>query len=225
MGLLVTPESVAAIKASTNAKGFIDGEALARMFAWLRPNDLIWSYWVNNYLLGNDPPAFDILYWNADTTRLPAAFHSDLLDIMQESPFVNANKMKILGKPIDMDKADVDAYVVAGITDHITPWKACYPTARIYGEKSTFTLVNAGHLQALLNPPGNAKSFFLTDKAGVADPEEWASKATRIDGSWWPHWLDWMDKRSGAKVPAPKRPGSVKHKPGAAAPGEYVMQK
>ncbi|MEJ8821862.1 alpha/beta fold hydrolase [Variovorax humicola] len=225
MGLFMTPESVAAIKAATKAKGYVDGESLARVFAWLRPNDLIWSYWVNNYLLGNDPPAFDILYWNADTTRLPAAFHSDLLDIMVKSPFVNAGKLKVLGKPIDMRKVKVDAYIVAGITDHITPWKACYPTARIYGENSTFTLVNAGHLQSLLNPPGGAKSFFLTAKAAGPDPEAWAASAPRTDGSWWPHWMAWMHERSGAKVPAPAKPGSAKHKPGAAAPGEYVLQK
>ncbi|WP_218509632.1 alpha/beta fold hydrolase [Variovorax sp. dw_308] len=225
MGLFMTPESVATIKAATKAKGYIDGEALARVFAWLRPNDLIWSYWVNNYLLGNDPPAFDILYWNADTTRLPAAFHADLLDIMQESPFIHANKLKVLGEPIDMRKVKVDAYIVAGITDHITPWKACYPTARIYGDKSTFTLVNAGHLQSLLNPPGAAKSFFLTGKVGGPDAEAWTAGATRIDGSWWPNWMDWMHRRSGDKVRAPAKLGSAKNKPGVAAPGEYVMQK
>ncbi|MEJ8858395.1 alpha/beta fold hydrolase [Variovorax robiniae] len=225
MGLFMTPESVGAIKASTKARGYVDGEALARVFAWLRPNDLIWNYWVNNYLLGNDPPAFDILYWNADTTRLPAGFHADLLDIMQDSPFINANKLKVLGEPIDMGKVDVDAYIVAGITDHITPWKACYPTARIYGDKSTFTLVNAGHLQSLLNPPGAAKSFFLTGKVGGPDPEAWSAGATRIDGSWWPHWMKWLQERSGRKVAAPAKVGNAKHKPGVAAPGEYVMQK
>ncbi|MEJ8845234.1 alpha/beta fold hydrolase [Variovorax rhizosphaerae] len=225
MGLFITPESIAAIKASTKARGYVDGEALARVFAWLRPNDLIWNYWVNNYLLGNDPPAFDILYWNADTTRLPAGFHADLLDIMQDSPFINAGKFKVLGESIDMKKVKVDAYIVAGITDHITPWKSCYPTARIYGDKSTFTLVNAGHLQSLLNPPGAAKSFFLTGQVGGPDPEAWSAGASRIDGSWWPHWMSWMHARSGDKVPAPAKLGSAKNKPGVAAPGEYVMQK
>ncbi|HSV58884.1 MAG TPA: alpha/beta fold hydrolase [Variovorax sp.] len=225
MGLFMTPESIKAIKATVKRKGYVDGADMGRVFAWLRPNDLIWNYWVNNYLMGSDPPAFDVLYWNADTTRLPAAFHANILDIMQESPFVNPGKLKVLGKPIDMRKVKVDAYIVAGITDHITPWKACYPTARIYGEGSTFTLANAGHLQSLLNPPGSAKSFFMSDKASSATPDDWAAKATRTDGSWWPHWMAWMHQRSGAQVPAPAKLGSRTHKPGVAAPGEYVHQK
>ncbi|MDM0115230.1 alpha/beta fold hydrolase [Variovorax sp. J22R133] len=224
MGLFMTPESVAAIKATVKRKGFVDGAEMARVFAWLRPNDLIWNYWVNNYLLGSDPPAFDILYWNADTTRLPAAFHANILDIMSESPFVHPNKMKVLGKPIDMRKAKVDAYIVAGITDHITPWKACYPTARIYGENSVFTLANAGHLQSLLNPPSSAKSFFLSGKATSAKPDDWATGAPRQDGSWWPHWIKWMDERSGPEVAAPTTLGNSKHKPGAAAPGDYIHE-
>lgn len=225
MGLFMTPESVKAIKASVKRKGYVDGADMAKVFAWLRPNDLIWNYWVNNYLLGADPPAFDVLYWNADTTRLPAAFHANILDIMQESPFVNHGKLKVLGEPIDMRKVDVDAYIVAGITDHITPWKACYPTARIYGERSVFTLANAGHLQSLLNPPGSAKSFFMSDLASDAKPDDWLAKAQRNEGSWWPHWMAWMHQRSGPEVPAAAKLGSRTHKPGVAAPGEYVHQK
>ncbi|MGJ7506320.1 alpha/beta fold hydrolase [Variovorax sp. GT1P44] len=224
MGLLVSEQSLALLRANVKRKGYVDSAELARVFAWMRPNDLIWNYWVNNYLLGNDPPAFDILYWNADTTRLPAAFHSDLLDIMERSPFVNAGEMKVLGEPIDMRKVDVEAYVVAGITDHITPWKACYPTARIYGPKSTFTLANAGHLQSIINPPGQAKSFFLTGQVGGEDCDAWAAGAQRVDGSWWPHWMDWMHARSGGRVPAPKKLGSRVHRPGAAAPGDYVLE-
>ena len=100
------------------------------MFAWLRPNDLIWNYWVNNYLLGNKPPAFDVLYWNTDTTRLPAGFHADLLDIIEGNPFAHAGQDADRGRPLDMRQVEVDAYVVAGVTDHITPWRACYQTAQ-----------------------------------------------------------------------------------------------
>jgi polyhydroxyalkanoate synthase len=224
MGLLITEQSLKAIKAAVKRKGFVDGAELARMFAWLRPNDLIWNYWVNNYLLGNDPPAFDILYWNADTTRLPAAFHADLLNIMEDNPYVNAGRMQVLGEPIDMSKVDVDAYIVAGITDHITPWKACYQTARIYGDKSTFTLANAGHLQSILNPPGAAKSFFLSKAAASPDADVWAASADRTEGSWWPHWMAWMHQRSGERVPRPKKLGSRKYKPGVAAPGHYILE-
>ncbi|HJV95774.1 MAG TPA: alpha/beta fold hydrolase, partial [Albitalea sp.] len=224
MGLMITEQSIKAIKAAVKRKGFVDGAELARMFAWLRPNDLIWNYWVNNYLMGNDPPAFDILYWNADTTRLPAAFHAQLLDIMHDSPYAKAGGMTVLGEPIDMSKVDVDAYIVAGITDHITPWKACYQTARIYGSQSTFTLANAGHLQSILNPPATAKSFFFTQDASAADADRWAAGAERKEGSWWPHCMAWMQQRSGPRVARPKKLGSRKHKPGVAAPGQYILE-
>ena len=224
MGLLISEQGIKALKAQVKRRGFVDGSDMARIFAWLRPNDLIWNYWVNNYLLGNDPPAFDILYWNADTTRLPAAFHADLLDVMQHSPFVNAGRMQVLGEDIDMGRVNVDAFVVAGITDHITPWKACYQTARIYGADSTFVLANAGHLQSLLNPPGSARSFFFSGAAKADGADAWAETAARQEGSWWPHWMAWMQQRSGKRVKAPKKTGSRKHKATVDAPGEYVMQ-
>jgi len=223
MGSFMHLETLELARMMSGATGALEGQDLAKVFAWLRPNELVWSYWVNNYLLGNKPPAFDILFWNADTTRLPAAFHADLLGIFENSPYVNAGKMEVLGQPIDMRQVDVDAYIVAGITDHITPWKACYETARIYGKKSEFILANAGHLQSLLNPPGAAKSFFYAAKVAGPDPDAWAAGAARNEGSWWPHWMAWMQQRSGALVAAPKKLGSRKHPPGVAAPGEYVM--
>ena len=223
MGLMVGEESLAALKVTVKRKGVIDGSEMARVFAWLRPNDLIWNYWVNNYLLGNRPPAFDILYWNADTTRLPAAFHADLIGIFENNPYVTPGAMEVLGSPIDMRKVDVEAYVVAGITDHITPWKACYETARIFGKKSSFVLANAGHLQCMLNPPGSPKSFFFAGKVGGVDPDAWAAEAARHEGSWWPHWMAWMQQRSGELKPTPKKLGNRKYPPGIAAPGEYVL--
>jgi polyhydroxyalkanoate synthase subunit PhaC len=223
MGLMASEQGFKALKAAVKRKGVVEGAEMARIFAWLRPNDLIWNYWVNNYLLGNDPPAFDILYWNADTTRLPAAFHADLIGIFENNPFVHAGEMEVLGEPIDMRQVSVEAYIVAGITDHITPWKACYETARIYGPKSEFILANAGHLQSLLNPPGSAKSFFFAAKVGGPEPDAWAQSAARHEGSWWPHWMAWMRQRSGALIPAPKKLGSRKHPAGIAAPGDYVM--
>jgi polyhydroxyalkanoate synthase len=224
MGLMMSERSLKALKASVKRRGMVDGSELARVFAWLRPNDLIWNYWVNNYLLGNKPPAFDILFWNADTTRLPAAFYADLLGIFENNPYVNAGTMQVLGEPIDMRSVDVDAYIVAGITDHITPWKACYDTARIYGSDTEFVLANAGHLQSLLNPPGSPKSFFFSSKVKGPDADAWAQRAERHEGSWWPHWMAWLQQRSGEKIAAPKKLGSRKHRPGVAAPGEYVLQ-
>ena len=158
---LVTPESIMIAKQMSKARGVLDGQEMAKMFAWMRPNDLIWNYWVNNYLLGNQPPAFDVLYWNADTTRLPARLHGDFLDLIFTNPFVNGGKLSISGVPIDLKKVKHETYVIGGTTDHITPWKAVYQTARIYGDKTTFILSNSGHLQSLLNPPGNPKAWYV----------------------------------------------------------------
>jgi len=226
LGLFNTPSTIRMAKARSATKGVITGPQMASMFAWMRPNDLIWNYWVNNYLLGNRPPAFDILAWNADTTRLPGQFHSDLLDLVADNPYLNAGRLEIDEVPIDMTKVKVGAYVIGGITDHITPWNGCYGTARLFGEESTFVLANAGHLQSLLNPPGSPKSFFFSAPASVKDPLEWAKLAqpTRQDGSWWPHWRAWIQQRSGELVTAPKRAGSRKHRPLSPAPGEYVHQ-
>jgi len=222
LGLFSSPSTIAAARQHSASKGVIDGAEMATMFAWLRPNDLIWSYWVNNYLLGNKPPAYDVLAWNADTTRLPARFHGDLLDLCERNPYLTPGAFKVAGVPIDMSKVDVGAYVIGGVTDHITPWKGCYGTARLFGEQSTYVLANAGHLQSLLNPPGAPKSFFYTAPANVADPDQWAAGATRHEGSWWPHWRAWMQQRSGERIDAPKALGSRKHKPLGPAPGEYV---
>jgi poly[(R)-3-hydroxyalkanoate] polymerase subunit PhaC len=165
LGLFNSPATIRAAKARSMRNGVVTGEEMASMFAWMRPNDLIWNYWVNNYLLGNKPPAFDILAWNNDTTRLPAQFHCDLLDLIEKNPYVNSGLLEIRGVPIDMGKVDVGAYVIGGITDHITPWKACYGTARIFGADTMFVLANAGHLQSLINPPGSNKSFFAAGPA------------------------------------------------------------
>ena len=224
MGLLSTDKGLRAIRAGIKRRGIVDGSDLARVFAWLRPNDLIWNYWVNNYLLGNKPPAFDILFWNADTTRLPAAFHGDLIGVFLDNPYVHAGRMTVRGEAIDMQQVQVEAYVVAGTTDHITPWRACYDTARIYGPDSTFVLANAGHLQSLLNPPGNPKAYFATAPATADDADAWAAGAARTEGSWWLHWIAWMHQRSGSLEAAPRRLGSRKHPPGVAAPGDYVLE-
>jgi polyhydroxyalkanoate synthase len=195
------------------------------MFAWMRPNDLIWNYWVNNYLLGNSPPAFDVLYWNNDTTRLPARLHADFLDLIETDPFVNPGRSRMRGKPLDMRQVDVDSYVVAGTTDHITPWQGCYKTARLYGERSTFVLSNSGHIQSLLNPPGNPKAFFWAAPAAQEKADDWHAKAQKHQGSWWPHWLEWIKARSGELVEAPAAFGNAQHVPLAEAPGRYVMEK
>jgi polyhydroxyalkanoate synthase subunit PhaC len=219
----VTPETMRAAQQASRLRGVLDGQDLARMFAWMRPNDLIWNYWVNNYLLGKQPPAFDILFWNADTTSLPARLHHDYVDMFFTNPFVNANKLTLNGAPIDMGRVKLDAYVVAGVTDHITPWKSVYRTAKIYGDETTFVLSNSGHLQSLLNPPSNAKASFVAGAAKAPDGERFLAAGEKRSGSWWPHWRDWLFERSGAEVPAPSSLGSNRHPATSAAPGTYVF--
>jgi polyhydroxyalkanoate synthase subunit PhaC len=224
LGLFATEEAIAAAKQGSAANGVLEGREMARVFAWMRPTDLVWNYWVNNYLLGNSPPAFDILFWNNDTTRLPARFHGQLLDIFGDNPFRKPGDLKILGTPIDLSKVVCDKYVVAGMTDHITPWKGVYETARAFGGKSEFVLSSSGHIQSLINPPGNPKARFYagTDLPDGAD--EWLAGSRAVSGSWWDHWREWVTARSGAIRSAPASPGSRRHPPQGDAPGTYVIE-
>ncbi|HEX9370904.1 MAG TPA: alpha/beta fold hydrolase [Roseiflexaceae bacterium] len=214
---------MAAARAASQARGILDGRDLARVFNWMRPNDLIWNYWVNNYLLGEDPPAFDLLYWNNDTTNLPARLHSDMLDLYLANPYRRPGALTLLGTPIDVAQVRCDAYLVAGVTDHITPWQACYVTTQLLGGTSTFVLSNSGHIQSLVNPPGNPKARFFTNPAHPADPEQWLAGAQQHSGSWWEHWRDWLWARSGEQRPAPQTLGNARYAPGVVAPGTYVF--
>jgi polyhydroxyalkanoate synthase subunit PhaC len=223
-GIFVTPESIVAAKSASQAAGVVEGRELARMFAWMRPNDLIWNYWVNNYLLGNTPPAFDVLFWNNDTTRLPARLHADFLDLMGSNPYVNADRLSVRGRPLDMRRVNMDSYVVAGVTDHITPWQGCYATAKLYGDRSTFVLANSGHIQSLLNPPGNPRAFFWAGAAHPSNAEAWLEQAAKQTGSWWQHWLEWIKARSGETSSAPQTLGNAENPPLDDAPGRYVME-
>ncbi len=223
-GALVSPETVMAAKQASQLTGVLDGQDMAKMFAWMRPNDLIWNYWVNNYLLGNKPPAFDVLYWNADTTRLPAGLHGDFLDMIFTNPFMNPKSLSLGGHAVDMSKVNHETMVIAGTTDHITPWKAVYETAKLFGDDTTFILSNSGHLQSLLNPPGNPKSWYVKAPAKADDPDAWAETATKHSGSWWEHWAEYLRERSGNEIPAPKKPGNKKYPSLGAAPGIYIFE-
>lgn len=210
--------------AQSQRKGYLDGKALAGVFAWLRPNDLIWNYWVNNYLLGKRPPAFDVLVWNADTTRMPAALHRDFVRMSLDNALVHPGAATVLGTPVDLSKVDVDSYVVAGQTDHICPWERCYRSVQLLGGQSRFVLSTAGHIAALVNPPSNLKSSYRVNDACPEEPEAWAAGAARHPGSWWTDHVAWLAERSGDEVPAPTSLGSDRHAPAGAAPGAYVLE-
>jgi polyhydroxyalkanoate synthase len=205
-------------------KGYLDGTALAELFAWLRPNDLIWSYVVNNYLLGQRPPAFDILFWNQDTVRLAAGLHRDFIQIALDNPLVEPDALEVLGTPIDLGHVDVDSYVVAGIADHITPWENCQRTTRMLGGDTRFVLSTSGHIAAIVNPPGNEKASYRVAVEGEHDdPERWFAQTEKRPGTWWQDWNDWLRERSGPMRAAPTRLGGPGFKPRGKAPGTYVL--
>jgi polyhydroxyalkanoate synthase len=226
MGLFASEQTIAATIKKTRAAGVLEGKEMARVFAWLRPNDLVWSFFANNYIMGNDPPAFDILAWNADCTRLPAEFHADMLMLYQHNPLVQPGRLEVLGTPIDMRKVQCDTYVVAGITDHITPWKACYETRRVLsGSRMEFVLSSSGHIQSIVNPPGNERAKYYTNADLALDADAWLKTAKTHQGTWWEHWRGWMESRAGGRKPAPRELGNRNHPPGDAAPGRYVHQR
>jgi polyhydroxyalkanoate synthase subunit PhaC len=222
--LFATPKTIAAAKRVSARKGVLEGRQMAKVFAWLRPNDLVWNYWVNNYLLGKDPPSFDILAWNADTTRLPARFHHELLDFVSRNQLVNPGDLEILGMPVDASQISCDSYHVGGRTDHITPWEGCYRTTQMLGGESQFVLCSSGHIQTLIASLDNPKLAYYVNPKTPPDPDSWFDGATRHDGSWWPHWAGWLRERSGELRDAPSTLGSKEHPAADPAPGQYVMQ-
>ena len=226
MGMFATPAAIAAAKAASRKRGVVEGGELARMFAWMRPNDLVWNYVVNNYLLGNEPPAHDILFWNNDTTRLPAQLHADFLDLVGSNAFARRDALRVRGTGVDLRAVGIDTYVVGGLTDHITTWHGVYRTARLFGaSRSTFVLSNAGHIQSLINPPGKGRSWFIAGPARAHTPDAWAKRQQKTEASWWPHWAEWLRARSGPLQAATGVLGSDAHPPIAPAPGAYVFER
>ena len=223
-GAVIDENTAAAAMAVSSARGYLDGRALAEVFAWLRPDDLIWNYWVNNYLQGKTPPAFDILYWNADVTRLPAALHHDFIRLGLANALVTPGAATMLGSPVDLAKVDVDAYLVAGITDHLCPWESCYRTTQLLGGPVKFVLSTSGHIAAMVNPPTNPKAAFRTVASGAnpPDPREFLASASVMQGSWWTDYAAWLAERGGGQRRAPRTLGRKAYPVRAAAPGTYV---
>ncbi|HEY2441512.1 MAG TPA: alpha/beta fold hydrolase [Streptosporangiaceae bacterium] len=208
--------------AASRARGYLDGRSLAEVFAWLRPNDLIWNYWVNDYLLGRKPPPFDILFWNADTTRMTAGLHRDFLQLGAANALVSPGGATMLGSPVDLAAVDRDTYLVAGITDHICPWQSCYRSTQLLGGRQRFVLSTSGHVAAMVNPPGNDKARYQIAKQSPEDPAEWLRSAETCHGSWWPDYADWLADRCGEEKAAPAELGGGGLMPACDAPGTYV---
>jgi polyhydroxyalkanoate synthase len=223
LGAFRLPTMLSVAKAQSAMKGVLPGQDLSKIFAWLRPNDLVWNYWVNNYLMGETPPAFDILAWNKDNTNLPAKLHKDFLDLF-ESNALTAGDYEVLGETIDLGAITCDSFVVGAVTDHLTPWKCCYKSGSyLGGANSTFALSNGGHVAALVNPPGNPKAYHYIAPARPETGDAWLEGAPKLPGSWWESWAKWCAQRSGKLIPAPTKLGSKDRPPTVDAPGEYVV--
>ena len=224
LGSAVISERNARLAAAASAaRGYLDGRSLAEVFAWLRPNDLIWNYWVNNYLLGRKPPPFDILSWNADTTRMTAGLHRDFLQMGVSNALTRPGGVTMLGSPVDLAAIDRDSYLVAGITDHICPWQSCYRSTGLLGGNKRFVLSTSGHIAAMVNPPGNDKARYQVAKDCPEDPAGWLRRAETCHGSWWPDHAAWLAERCGEEEAAPAELGGGGLAPICDAPGNLRL--
>ncbi len=221
--LFLTPELLDRTKSFTENQGVMEGKDLATIFSWFRPNDLVWRYWINNYLLGKNPPPLDVLFWDNDSTRLPAALHRDFIEMYRRDVFQTPGKLEILGHKIDFRKMTVDSYFVGGADDYIMPWKGCYQASQIFRGRHEFVLTPGGHVQSIVRPPYLPNLVYYTNNRLHITPEEWLKTAARHEGTWWTHWHAWLNDRSGATKNAPKRLGNKDYPPLMSAPGSYVV--
>jgi polyhydroxyalkanoate synthase len=226
LGCLVDEASVAAREAAIGKGGLLKGQELANVFSALRANDLVWQYVVGNYLKGRKPQAFDLLYWNSDSTNLPGPFLTSYLRNMYlENNLRVPGRLKMLGVKVDLGKVDAPAYVLATREDHIVPWKSAYLSRGLLGGDTTFVLGASGHIAGAINPASKNRRSYWVSGAGVADPDEWLEGATEQSGSWWLHWIEWLKARAGKQVAARGKAGNTRYRPIEPAPGRYVKER
>ncbi len=226
LGVFIDQEQIESLEERMQEKGgVLDASAMSNTFNMLRANDLIWSFVVNNYLLGKDPFPFDLLYWNADSTRMPAKMHSFYLrNMYQANALRESGGIELAGQKLDLGKIETPVYILATKEDHIAPWQSCYAATQLYGGPVHFVLGGSGHIAGITNSPASAKYPFWTNSKKPKSPETWLKNATEHDGSWWEDWHKWQSRHAGKKVPA-RAPGDGKLKPIVPAPGAYVMEK
>ncbi len=221
LGHFVDSTTVGRLEARMAKKGFLPADQMAGTFNLLRANDLIWRYVSAGWLMGESPPAFDILAWNDDATRMPARMHSEYLHSMYLENRLATGTLEIGGGPVSLDASEADMYVLSAREDHITPWRGCYRTTSLVGGPVRFVLTSAGHIAGIVNPPGPKRSHFVNDEL-AADPDTWLAGATEVQGSWWEDWAEWISTRAGKKQKPPTL-GSDANPPLADAPGTYVF--
>jgi polyhydroxyalkanoate synthase subunit PhaC len=221
LGTFTDEATVAGLEKQMLKKGFLDSTTMARTFSALRPNDLIFQYVVNNWLLGNKPPSFDLLAWNEDSTRMPARMHSEYLRSCYLRNEFARGEFEIDGHRLDPGLVDIDTYVLAAVDDHVVPWTSGYRTTHLLGGKSRFVLSTSGHIAGIVNPPKPKAKHWVND-SHPADPFEWKADAQLVEATWWQDWTVWIAERGGEMIPAPDHEGSDDYPPIEEAPGSYV---
>lgn len=222
LGVFIDEEQLRALEETMAQRGYLDGSEMSTTFNMLRANDLIWSFVVNNYLLGKDPFPFDLLYWNSDSTRMPYAMHSFYLrKFYLENRLVQPGGVVLDGVPIDLRRICIPVYIVSTREDHIAPWKSTYAATQLYRGEKTFVLAGSGHIAGIVNPPTSSKYGYWTNPDLPRDPEAWLAGAEHHEGSWWPHWASWNAAQAGPMVPA-RDPAKGGLTPLEEAPGSYV---
>jgi polyhydroxyalkanoate synthase subunit PhaC len=222
--VFIDEPQVAYIEEQMLQRGYLDSRQMATMFNMLRANDLIWSNVVNNYLLGKEPPAFDLLYWNADGTRMAPAAHSFYLrNTYLENNLIEPGKVVLDGVAIDLGEIHQDLYIVGAEQDHIVPWRAAWQLTQLASGKSRFALAGSGHIAGVINPPTKGRGYRVNPRR-ASSPEKWLAGAEQHQGSWWTDWVAWLQSRAGKRVRAPSL-GNANYPPLGPAPGEYVLEK
>ena len=225
LSVFIDEEQLHFLEERMRENGYLEGSEMATTFNMLRANDLIWSFVVNNYLLGKEPFPFDLLYWNSDSTRMPAAMHSFYLrNMYQENKLVVPGGITLAGVPIDVSTITTPSFLLSTREDHIAPWKSTYAATQLYRGPVKFVLAASGHIAGVVNAPGKSKYGHWENAKNPATPEEWLASATQYPDSWWPAWEKWVGKYAGGEVPA-RKPGDGKLKPIEKAPGTYVLVK
>jgi polyhydroxyalkanoate synthase len=226
LGVFIDEATISYLEEKMADRGYLDASEMATTFNMLRENDLIWSFVVNNYLLGNDPFPFDLLYWNSDSTRMPYAMHSFYLrNFYQKNKLIEPGGISLGGEPIDLRKIKVPTYFVSAREDHIAPWKSTYRGTQILSGQNRFTLAASGHIAGVINPPAAQKYCFWVNPKTPENPDEWLAGSSEKKGSWWPDWDAWVKKLSGGEMVPARTPGSGKLKAIDDAPGPYVAMK
>jgi polyhydroxyalkanoate synthase len=213
-------------EAAMGQSGLLQGRELAATFSFLRPNDLVWNYVVGNYLKGETPPPFDLLYWNSDSTNLPGPMYCWYLrHTYLENNLKVPGKVSVCGEPIDLRRLDFPTFLYASREDHIVPWHSAYDSVHVLPGKKQFVLGASGHIAGVINPPTKKKRSHWTNARLPKTAQAWFDGATEHPGSWWPVWSDWLKPHAGKLVAAPRKPGDAKHPPIEPAPGRYVKAK